>query len=69
MTIKQCSAQSFSDDVKELKARDQLTYMRVDKLLEYYKGKWKSKDEDIVIFEDGSKAELNRTTCLFKVIE
>ena len=69
MTIKQISDQSFSEDVKELAARDQLTYMRVDKLLEYYKGKWKSKDEDIVIFEDGSKAELNRTTCLFKVIE
>ena len=50
MTIRQCSAQSFSYDVKELAARDQLTYMRVGKLLEYYKGKWKSKDEDIVIF-------------------
>lgn len=69
MTSKQCSAQSFSDDVKELAARDQLNYMRVDKFLEYYKGKWKSKDEDIVIFEDGSKAELIQATCLFKVIE
>jgi len=69
MTSKQCSAQKFSDDVKELAARDQLNYMRVDKLLEYYKGKWKSKDEDIVIFEDDSKAELIQATCLFKVIE
>lgn len=62
------SSERFSADVQEWSERDNLTFLKVNNLLVHYKGKWKSKHEDIVIFEDGSKAELIQTTQLFKVI-